>query len=473
MARILGDTRWLEMHGGKWRVSVAVPRALKGKLGTRLKRSLHTDSLSIANHLKLRIVDELQSRIARELETSGLLPRPTIAEALALREELREANGAPAFEDVHRDIARLATDILGPAIAERYDDETESFYSIYDPKRSALTDDFLAIARGTATPFFVHHDAYLEKSFVKARTKADDIRAVKYLTAWCQSHTVPPTIEAISRKLAVRFMDDLGDLTGQLEAATQNKYLNRLSRFWQFMAKREIVETNVWAGLRVAARPTPHNQTERAFTDDEVRKLLSGGASQKLMDVMMIGALSGARLDAIVDLKVQDTVDGAFTFKPQKKEATSRDVPIHPALQAIVERRSSGKRPGDDLFPDWPGPRKLGSHRERSFKASNAFTQFRRRCGVDDRVEGKRRALVNFHSFRRWFITKAERAGNSGDLIAAIVGHKRTGMTLGRYSEGPEMRMARRCVKSVQLPALDRSPAPEARAVIPRRTAKS
>jgi len=36
-------------------------------------------------------------------------------------------------------------------------------------------------------------------------------------------------------------MDDLGDLTGQLEAATQNKYLNRLSRFWQFMAKREIV----------------------------------------------------------------------------------------------------------------------------------------------------------------------------------------------------------------------------------------
>ena len=153
MARILGDTRWLEMHGGKWRVSVAVPRALQGKLGTRLKRSLHTDSLSIANHLKLRIVDELQSRIARELETSGLLPRPTITEALALREELREANGAPAFEDVHRDIARLATDILGPAIAERYDDETESFYSIYDPKRSALTDDFLAIARGTATPF--------------------------------------------------------------------------------------------------------------------------------------------------------------------------------------------------------------------------------------------------------------------------------------------------------------------------------
>ena len=76
---------------------------------------------------------------------------------------------------------------------------------------------------------FVHHDAYLEKSFVKARTKADDIRAVKYLTAWCQSHSVPPTIEAISRKLAVRFMDDLGDLTGQLEAATQNKYLNRLS----------------------------------------------------------------------------------------------------------------------------------------------------------------------------------------------------------------------------------------------------
>ena len=61
--------------------------------------------------------------------------------------------------------------------------------------------------------------------------------------------------------------------------------------------------------------------------------------------------------------------------------------------------------------------------------------------------------------------TKAERAGNDGDLIAAIVGHKRSGMTLGRYSEGPEMEKARRCVASVRLPPLDQGPVKEQRAL--------
>ena len=54
----------------------------------------------------------------------------------------------------------------------------------------------------------------------------------------------------------------------------------------------------------------------------------------------------------------------------------------------------------------------------------------------------KRRALTNFHSFRRWFITKCERADVKEPLIAAIVGHKRSGITLGRYSEGSEVRAA-------------------------------
>ena len=183
---------------------------------------------------------------------------------------------------------------------------------------------------------------------------------------------------------------------------------------------------------------------------------------------MLIGALTGARLDAIVDLKVKDVVDGAFTFKPQKKERTARDVPIHTALASIVAKRTKGRSGEDPFFPEWPAPAKEGSLRERSSTASNRFTAYRRACGVDEVVVGKRRALVNFHSFRRWFITKAERAGNTGDLVAAVVGHKRSGMTLGRYSEGPEWEAARRCIDSVKLPTLDNSPITEARALSPR-----
>jgi len=53
--------------------------------------------------------------------------------------------------------------------------------------------------------------------------------------------------------------------------------------------------------------------------------------------------------------------------------------------------------------------------------------------------EGQHRALVNFHSFRRWFITMAERAGQPPHVFKAVVGHARAGMALGVYSGGPSV----------------------------------
>jgi len=58
---------------------------------------------------------------------------------------------------------------------------------------------------------------------------------------------------------------------------------------------------------------------------------------------------------------------------------------------------------------------------------SKRFRTYRRGLGVDDQVEPKRRSLVNFHSFRRWFITKAEQAGIHPHIIAVVVGTRRAG----------------------------------------------
>ena len=234
------------------------------------------------------------------------------------------------------------------------------------------------LAHGRVTPIILFHSSYLEKSLVKARTKADDIRAMQYLAQWCEKEKVPQTLQAIDRKTAARFMDQLGALCGGLAARTQNKYLGRLSRYWAFMLKREHVATNPWQGLMVEVPITKHDEEERAFKDAEVRALLMGGAEPRLMDLMLIGALTGARLDAIVDLRVKDVANGAFTFKPQKKERTPRDVPIHAALASIVTRRTAGRSGEDPFFPEWPAPTKEGSLRERSFKASNRFTSYRR-----------------------------------------------------------------------------------------------
>lgn len=77
--------------------------------------------------------------------------------------------------------------------------------------------------------------------------------------------------------------------------------------------------------------------------------------------------------------------------------------------------------------------------------------------GVDEQVPGQRRSLVNFHSFRRWFVTRMERAGVPVEMIAALVGHKRGSITLDVYSDGPKMRAARKAIARIRLPPLDGS----------------
>jgi hypothetical protein len=66
------DNRYLELHNGRWRVTVAVPRPLHATLGTRLKRNLGTDSRAAANALKWSVVAELRTIIERAAQ--GLAP---------------------------------------------------------------------------------------------------------------------------------------------------------------------------------------------------------------------------------------------------------------------------------------------------------------------------------------------------------------------------------------------------------------
>lgn len=442
------DRRFLELHRGKWRVSVPVPRHLHAKLGTRLKEPLHTDSLAVANTMKWQVVAKLKARLEGNVEgTKGDSLRREAIELATLRDQTDDAEDR-ALLDMGIDLRM--DDILGQPIGAEIDDGRER--EVYDPERKRRAAEFYAIAKGAAVPLDAHHEAYLGSIHVKPRTRADDIRAMKFLERWCEANNLPKTLQSITRKRAVKFLDDLPGLGKGISTTTLQKYVNRLSRHWQWLQTREHVEANVWSGLKYEIKPTAHDEKERAFTEDEMKKLLTGDTSQAMHDLMRIGALTGARLDAIVDLTVGDCQGGLFDFKPQKKETKVRSVPIHSALVEIVARRSAGKEPKDDLFPEWPAPKKEGSLRERSFKASNAFTAYRRSVGVEEKVDGKRRSLVNYHSFRRWFITMAERADQPESIIAVVVGHARKGMTLGRYSAGPLIEQARRCVEAVKLP---------------------
>jgi integrase len=446
------DTRYLELHRGKWRATVAVPRPLHTQLGTRLKHSLNTTSLATANALKWAVVAELRTIIDMAARGNPKADQPT-DEALTIAAHRARAD-AEEREGLDAAIADRAEDMRGDPVATEADEDGNPVY-IYDLEREKRATAFADMAMGHATPIGHHHAAYLSHSHTKARTQGDSRRAIAFLTEWCGKAGVQATLEAITRKEALRFHDTLPTLRGAPPSpVTLNKYLGRLSVYWQWLRHRELVDVDPWQGIKIKPPQTPHNELERPFTDHEVHRLLTGETSPALHDLMRMASLTGARLEALVDLRARDVDLKAhtFTFKPQKKEKAARAVPIHSSLVEIIARRVKGKTGADDLFPEYPVPKLSTSQRERSFAASREFTEYRRAIGVDETVPGKRRSLVNFHSWRRFFVTKAEQAGQPEHLIATVVGHKRPGITLGRYSSGPLLEQLRVVVESVELP---------------------
>ncbi|MBK1795104.1 tyrosine-type recombinase/integrase [Devosia sp. WQ 349] len=437
------DRKFLELHGNKWRVVVPVPRKAQAAIGkTKLRQSLPTDSLAEANRLKWPVVAKLQRQIDRALR-----PDDHLGQAMHLAQQRRDAVAATGdAEPEENQIDDYIEEIQGPVIAE-----DEFGEPIYDPQREAAAHRFADIAYSRATPLSASREKYEAQLTVAPRTRADDVRAFAYLLEWCDREGIPAFRETFGRREAVRFHDDFAT-SGERHPVTLNKYMRRLSTFWKWMVRRGEVQSDIWQTLTYAVPHETDETEERPFSDTELKALLRGPAVQHMHDLMRLAALTGARLEVLVSLKVGDCHDGSIRFKAAKKEKRARLVPIHPDLEAIILRRTEGRQDEDDLFPEWPPVVKKGSLRERSFKASQHFTIYRRSVGVTDPVEGKRRDRVNFHSFRRWFITKAEQADQPESTIATVVGHKREGMTFGVYSSGPKLEQAKRCVEAVLLP---------------------
>ena len=117
------DTRYLELKNGKYRVTVAVPRALQGKLGTKLKRPLNTDSRATANTLKWAVVAELKAiidRAGRDVPQGDHLTREALDPATH-RVTIRDDQELAQLDE---EIVRRAEEMLGDPVATETDPDT-------------------------------------------------------------------------------------------------------------------------------------------------------------------------------------------------------------------------------------------------------------------------------------------------------------------------------------------------------------
>jgi Phage integrase family len=382
------DTRYLEQHQGLWRVVVG--HRENGKV-VKARRSLGTASLREAQRLRWAVVAAMKA--------SPVTTHP-INDPESWRAALAAGDGGPDDQTHH---------VLS--------DHLEALEAKHGEKAAM---EFADRVYGRATPLTEHLPAFLaSRGELKADTRKRHEAAVKNLSAWLRGRGLPSTIQAVDRRTAVAYVDQLSP--GHPDP-------QRLSLIWEWMVKREHATSDPWDGLQ-ATRRRPV-KPERAWTDDEMRKLLDGPSSPSLRLLMEVGALTGARLNAILNMRV-DHAAGTITLPPQKKERGPRTIPLHSHLR---ERLAD--------FKGWQW--------SNSGAASALFVLYRRKVLGPDPA-GRRRAVANFHSFRRWFISKAERAGLDEWIISDVVGHARRSMT-GRYSAGATMEQMRVCVEAVKLP---------------------
>lgn len=451
------------MNGGKLRVVVTIPRDLQKRMGkTKLRRSLGTDSLAVANLLKGPIVQEFHRQM--RAHQTGSQSDPLLQEALRIREDMQRAWRTGGDTDgISEAIVTRAEEIAGRPTGIDEDGEP-----IYVAESYSAAKNFAAVAFNRSTPLRSLVDRFYVEHRWDARTQADFERTLGYLEAWCAEEGHPKIIEGIDKRDAGAFVGSLVRSRG-MATRTANKYLSTLSAYWRWLEKRGHVDRNVWEGQSLRNERRKRVERHRPFTSEEIKVLFLGQPRQTFMiPAMAIAALTGARLGAVVDLRVKDCAGGEFRFDARKHEVDDRRVPIHPDLRSLVEARTLGRKPDDDLFPDIP---RLAAgadpRRERGQPLTKAFGRYREKMGVDEKRAGDNQSLVNFHSFRRWFITKAAEALNTGATgfsaytIAEVVGHSvedmALGITMGTYKDLDKREARRRCVEAVRLPEEVRS----------------
>jgi integrase len=410
-----------------------------GRKPKQVVRSLNTKGKAEAR----KRFDVAAGRVRAEIEND----RPQKPkDDVAFWRALRASGSIEADAAFDREIERR----LGPPIGTEADERGEPAPA-YDPCREAAALEFAGVVNGTSTPVEFFVDTFIESNPISLRYSSRIRLAVRQLAEFLREHPQGNSVRAVGRRAASDFLAHL--VKSESSVTTAKSKRSALSAYWDWLVAREDAAENVWGGHKM---PKGTSKTDvREYTKDEMIALLGGTTVQPMADFIRVGALTGMRESEIGALQVRDCAGGWFRIRKGKTEAAARRLPIHPDLAATVARRTAGKEPEAFLFDDLPTSN--GKGRGRHEKMGERFTAYRRSVGVIDvREDGRTR--VDFHSFRRWFITEAVRhSGQPEWVVSQIVGHStgKQSMTIGTYFGGSLDEQLAAVVESVKLPVAD------------------
>lgn len=402
------STSYLQKLGDRWYVRVKVPRGLQGRLrNTHIRRALGTSDLAEANRRKWPLVAQIQSELDR------------------IRQHHEGLHGNPQgrVETPRHEVAPAPSVVL--------------------PER--LTRSFVETME-TLDPLV---DRWLEDADYRQQTKKQHRQAYGELRTFLGGDR---PVCAVTDQVALEFVEEHLKRSGRAYF-TQRRKLNSLMALWEWLAVRRLVPrgSNPWRGFKLGTKKTAQTprQRKRPYAPEELLRLFSQRPSYEgLSDVMVLGLLTGMRLDEICALRMEDVrPDEGSGFwlhiRKAKTRAGIRTVMLaHKLGVQIVSRRWKVDEPADlQLFPEFRGG---GYDGKLSWAVSKAFGRHRTKCGLNGETD--------FHSLRRSFITMLENAGVDQVRIARYVGHELPTLAFAVYSGGSTARTMRETASTVRYP---------------------
>lgn len=243
------------------------------------------------------------------------------------------------------------------------------------------------------------------------------INLLSKLAMWAHDNTRISYVEEVDATIAFAFVKSLKQ-NGKIKAKSINNYVGDLAVTWKMFMRHDKAKNNPWPLARVQ-RNRDEEKTGRAFTMDEVRRLMAAGreAGRDWETVMMIGLYTGMRHGDSSSLR-WDEVNFAENvimhepFKTRKHGIVVR-IPLHPALSKwLMEHRNNS---------EFVTPQRLGRVGTDKFSdGDRTFTEILKMAKVKALSE---REELSFHCFRHTFVSMLAQSGVPEDVRMRLAGH--------------------------------------------------
>jgi integrase len=430
------NNRYLQRRRRTWYVRVAVPPRLVPVIGKRdIVRSLQTRDASVARERRWQAVAEIQ----RWLRSQAVDP---VTEGLEDREwRLDQDNTVrdPDTRHTQRDAAKLIIAEIAEALEARQGRAAASTYHRVATSEDQVLRDveqrWLAEVRGEVT----------------GQTMAHYEHGLKLLHRYGGDALL--FVSQVDRRFAGRFISEV--VRPGRAPRTVDTIIAALSAFWTWMVRKGLAEANPFTNQTGRQDRRGGPKPKRSYTASELLRLLRADPEAILgerygpaiRDLLRLALMTGARLDELCALKVQDVDQRQHAIWVQrgKTKAARRIIPVHPVVWPIVLRRIESAQSGE-LFPELPAQ---GRDHKKSIYASQRFTAYRRHVLGEDET-------LDFHSLRRTFATYMEHAQGRSvavhpGLIAEIMGHAKGTLALSVYSGGHRIEHLRKAIDALKL----------------------